>query len=272
VAALQLQFLAEQINEQQILSALNLLPRGLDQTYDAALSRIKSQPPGHVELAIRALIWLTFAKEHLPATSLRHALAVKDDTTDLKAQDLPNLQMILFLCIGLVTLEQESGTVRLVHETTQRYLRSYFQKERDGHAEIAKVCLRYFSFPAFYREFENEQSFKEHMARYPLSDYASRYWFVHIRGGLEEKFVAIILKTFQSDSVLQSVEQISRNSKGGYFERGPRHWHWHLLHTASKYGLFALCREIVGPTSKIQNLYFPSGAQLILAKCPLESF
>jgi hypothetical protein len=171
VAALQLQFLVEQINEHHILSALERLPRGLDQMYDAAISRITSQQaPEHAALAMRALMWLTFAKQHLQATSLQHALAVKDDTMDINEEDLPSLQMIIPLCMGLVALDKESGTVRLAHETTQLYLQSYFRKEKeDGDAEIAKVCFRYFSFPAFSQEFDDQQLLEEHMARYPLS-------------------------------------------------------------------------------------------------------
>jgi hypothetical protein len=260
VAALQLRFLAEQLNEHHILSALKRLPRGLEETYDAALSRITSQQPHeHVALALRALVWLTFAKEHLPETGLRYALAVKDDTTDITEQDLPSLQMILSLCMGLVALEKESGTIRLVHETTQQYLQNYFRKEKeDGDAEIANVCFRYFSFPVFSQEFENEDSLVEHLARYPLSSYASRCWFLHIRGDLERTFVPKILQTFRSQNVRNSVEQLAGYSECGYVVLQTDR---HVLHIASECGLAILCREILRPTSKMQSLYFPSIAK-----------
>jgi hypothetical protein len=43
VASLQLQVLAEQTNKQHILSALNQLPRRLDQTYEAVLPISQAQ-------------------------------------------------------------------------------------------------------------------------------------------------------------------------------------------------------------------------------------
>jgi ankyrin repeat protein len=257
VASLQLQVLAEQTNKQHILSALNQLPRRLDQTYEAALSRITNQSsPDNVELALKALNWLTFAREHLQATALQHALIVKENMTDIEdCGDQPNIQVVVSLCGGLVTLEQESGTIRLVHETTQQYLQIYFRNQKeDGDAEIAKVCLRYFSFPAFSQPFENTQSVKEHLTRYPLSRYASRYWFIHVReGGLEEKFVPTILKTFETQSVRYSVYLIA-GYREGEFCFAPSMLH--LLHLASKHGLCILCREILQPLNKIQSLYF----------------
>lgn len=253
MAALQLQFLEEQSNKHRILSALNQLPRGLHQIYEAAISRIRTQPnPENVELALKALNWLTFAREHLQIMALRHALAVKEDTMDIKENDLPNLQMVLSLCVGLVILDQESSEIRLVHETTQQYLQSYFRDRKEGgDAEIAKICFRYFTFPTFSRAFEDNQSLEEHLARYQLSSYASRYWSVHIReGGLEEKFVPTILKTFESQGVRDSVYQIAEYSED-LVAPDPA---IHLLHLASMYGLSILCREILRPTNKNQRL------------------
>jgi hypothetical protein len=44
-----------------------------------------------------------------------------------------------------------SGKIRLAHETTQQYFQKYFRdvEKEDGDTEIAKTCLRYFSFPGF---------------------------------------------------------------------------------------------------------------------------
>jgi hypothetical protein len=259
VATLQLQFLAEQPNKHRILSALNQLPRGLDQTYEAAISRIMAHPnPENVELALKALKWLTFAREHLATAALQHALAVKDDSGDIEERDLPNIQMLASLCVGLVSLEQENGTVRLVHETTQQHLRSHFRnRNEDGDAEVARICLRYFSSPVLSRPFENEQSLGEHLTRYPLSSYASRYWFVHVReGGMEEKFVPIIRKTFENQGVRDSVFQMgeyTRDPNRSVLRRPPT---FHLLHLAAKHGLCILCQEILLPKNKIRSLYF----------------
>ena len=257
VAALQLQCLEEQPNKHRILSALSQLPRGLDQTYEAAVSRITAQPnPENIELALKALKWLAFAREHLQEKALLHALAVKDDNTDIKESHLPNLQMVLSLCGGLVVLDQESRKIRLVHETTQQFFQQYFRDVRheDGDAEIANVCLRYFSMPAFSRSFKDKDSIRDHMERYNLSQYAATYWFVHLREeGLEEKFVPSILKTFESPGVRNSIVQIFNYAKGQLLYSLPLRFH--LLHLASMHGLCILCREILQSTNKMQRLY-----------------
>ena len=270
MATLQLQFLEDQPNKHHILSALEQLPRGLDQTYGAAIFRIKSQPnPERIELALKALKWLTFAKEHLQATALRHALAIKEETTDIEEGSLPNLQMIVAGCMGLVVLDQESGNIHLVHETTQQYLQEYFQDQREnGDEEIARVCLYYFSFPQFSRRFEGFLSLDEHLARYPLSSYASRYWFVHIReGNVEGRFVPAILKIFECQGVRDAVFRIAEAAGAGdsrlYFSKSTM---LTLLHLASMHGLPILCGEILGQISGMQRLYFYPLQILIPAK------
>ena len=66
VTALHVDFLEDQPNEHHIRCALDRLPKGLDETYDAAVKRIRTQPnPENVKLAIRTLKWVTFAREHL---------------------------------------------------------------------------------------------------------------------------------------------------------------------------------------------------------------
>jgi hypothetical protein len=278
MAELQLPYLAEQTNKQRILSALNRLPRSLDNTYDATVSRITAQPnPENVELALKALMWLTFAREHLQVKALQHALTVKDDTKDIDESDLPNVQMLISLCVGLVAMEPESDTIHLIHETTQQYLQSYFRKEKeDRHAEIANVCLRYFSFPAFSRVplfglpgwsvYSHLQTLfglglmeswlaPEYRtpASYPLSSYAVKYWSVHIpEGGLEGQFIPTILKTFESQCVRDSIYRLSQWSHSVKISDRPM---LSLLHLASLHGLSILCRELLRPASKIQSVY-----------------
>jgi len=256
VAALQLQLLEEQPNRHRILQALNQLPTGLGETYDAALSRIaRQQPLETVELALKTLLWITFAREQLEAGALQHALAVKESSTDIVEIDLPDLQVILSACAGLVAIESESGKIRLVHETTQQYLQHYFHnRKKDGDAEIAKVCLRYFCLPAFSRAFENEKSLNNHLQKYKLSSYASRNCFIHIfQGGLEAPFVPEILNTFENQGTRDSVFQIAEYVKTPYYYDYGR-LEINLLQLASMHGLVFLCRKVLEQCSPIQKL------------------
>ena len=258
-----MEFLEDQPNEHCSLPALDQLPKGVDETYKATVSRIERKTE-QVDLAIRTLKWLTFAKEHLQAGALLHALAVKDDSTDIKESDLWDIEKVISLCMGLVALDRKSSKIRLVHETTQRYFQKYF---RDGgvenvHAEIAMTCLRYFSFPAFSHHFTDGESMKGHLEKYKLSSYASRFWSVHIRESrLESKLLQAIVKTFENQGPRDSVYMISEYTHHyGYvvwWELSSASRGVQFLHFASLHGLCILCRELLRQSNTMQRLYFP---------------
>jgi hypothetical protein len=213
-------------------------------------------------MAIKTLMWATFAKEHLQEKALLHALALKDDSTDIQESDLANTEKVISLCVGLVVLDRENSEIRLVHETTQQYFQKYFRDvaKVDGDAEIAMTCLRYFSFPAFCCHFRDIESMERHLDMYTLSTYALRYCFVHIRERrLEEKFYQVIVKTFENQSTLDTVYQLREHLSNNLQYRSdslksPRDVH--LLHLASLDGLQILCREILRKANMRQRMYF----------------
>jgi hypothetical protein len=233
---------------------LSQLSTDLIKTYDAAIARIHAEPDGRdTEIALKALMWITFAKEPLEADVLLHALAVREDKKDLKESDLENIRNVVSLCVGLAAVDQEGGEIRLVHETTKEYLEKYFRDEQkeDGDATIAKVCLHYFSFPAFSRRFESQQALRDHLDTYRLSGYAARYWLIHVRdGNLEEKLGGSILKTFERQDTRDSVFQMAVSSiwNDDVAVGSP------LLHLAAIHGLPVLCREILRRTSQVHKL------------------
>lgn len=202
------------------------------------------------------LRWITSAKRHLDAKILQYALALEEDSIDIAESDLPNLQVVISVCVGLVAVEPKSFTFRLVHETTQQYLQNYFrERKEDGDAEIAKTCLHYFSFSVFSLNIDNTSWIDEHISRYPFSSYATRYWSVHIReGGLEGVLVPAIFKTFENQIVRDSISEIAEY-KGPTYLRDVKRPRLHLLHLASMYGLCVLCQEILFRTNKIDKLY-----------------
>ncbi|KAF3124220.1 hypothetical protein TWF594_002071 [Orbilia oligospora] len=80
LAQLYINSLADKLTENAIDNALKNMragEKGLDEAYDAAVKRIKSQLPGFRELGERVLLWIVFARRPLNTEELRHALAVK---------------------------------------------------------------------------------------------------------------------------------------------------------------------------------------------------
>jgi ankyrin repeat domain-containing protein 50 len=220
LASLYLKFLERQRNKHLIWSALGELSTDLIETYKNAISRIQAEPEQRdIKIALKTLMWITFAREPLQAEPLLEALVVSEGESDIKESHLEDIQKVVSLCVGLASVDSKGGEIRLVHETAKEYLQKYFRDgQEDGNAEIADTCLRYLSFPAFSSIFEDKMSLEDHLKKYKLSSYASRYWFVHIREGvIEKKFIRAILDTFKNPDTRNSVFQIAEYVKNPWF-------------------------------------------------------
>ena len=95
------------------------------ETYNAAIARIHAEPDQQdIEIALKALLWITFSREPLQTGTLLHALAIREDNQDINESDLEDIQKVVSLCVGLASIDQKGGEVRLVHETTKEYLQT----------------------------------------------------------------------------------------------------------------------------------------------------
>lgn len=155
----------------------------LDRAYDQTMERINGQKPGMKELALQDLIWTTFAKEQITSAELQHALAVEVGELELDEEDIRQIDTILSVCAGLVTLDEESKIVRLVHYTTQEYLQKTQVRwcpGSDAEFNIATTCIAYLSLNEFQSGFCHILS--ERAQSYPLYEYAARNWGYHVQG------------------------------------------------------------------------------------------
>ena len=155
--------------------------------YQDIIDRINSQVTDFKELAHQVLSWIVCAKRPLTTRELQHALAVEVGESELNDYKLPEIEDMVTVCAGLVTVE-ESGIIRLVHYTTQEYFEqtqnSWFPKVE---VEITKICLTYLSFRVFESGFcETSSEFEDRLQRNPLYDYAARNWGYHACPALAE--------------------------------------------------------------------------------------
>ncbi len=155
----------------------------LSSAYDEAMERINGQQAGFQLLANNVLSWITCAKRPLTTRELRYAIAVEIGEFELDEDNLPDIEDIVSVCAGLVTIDEQSGVIRLVHYTTQEYFeRTQQQRFPDAEVNITKTCVTYLSF----NEFEsgiclNDEEFEERLHSNPLYDYAAHNWGHHAR-------------------------------------------------------------------------------------------
>ena len=172
--------------ESDVRSALESLPTGsnaYDQAYKDAMERITAQDVDGERLAKHVLSWITCAKRPLSTVELQHAIAVEPGKSEFDKKRQPDIEDIVSVCAGLVTVDKESNIIRLVHYTTQEYFKrtqSYWFPNIE--ADISIICTTYLSFDVFERSFcQTDEEFEERLRSNQFFKYATQNWGHHAR-------------------------------------------------------------------------------------------
>jgi hypothetical protein len=89
----------------------------LDDNFSNILERIEAQPPSERELAQRVLMWIAHARRPLKIGELLHGLAVRSGEFNFDEDKIPCEELLVEYCMGLVQIDPDSSTIRLVHFT-----------------------------------------------------------------------------------------------------------------------------------------------------------
>ncbi|KFX88524.1 hypothetical protein V490_07578 [Pseudogymnoascus sp. VKM F-3557] len=220
LAQLYLESLIGKKSAKAIKSALEKLPTGseaYDYAYREAMERIEGQVVDSQELSKQALAWITCSKRPLTILELQHALAVEIGQSSLDEDNLPEIGDVVSVCAGLVTIDEESGIIRLVHYTTQEYFErtwtSWFPSAQD---DITKTCVTYLLFSAFEGGFcATNDEFKERLELNPLYDYAAQNWANYACASSAEA-EELIIDFLQNDATVSASSQAIKVSNGHY--------------------------------------------------------
>jgi len=195
-------FLLVSINIDAILDEITLHQRrkkldemtkgeGLGDAYAATISRIKAQQRSRSKLGMEVLMWVSHAERPLHADELCHALGVEEGSVDLNIGNVPAIETLLACCLGLITVEKSSSTVRPIHYSLQEYLSHNSNLFPKPHSIIAKVCLTYLNF----RHIRNlSPTLRSVPPTTPFVEYASCHWGTHARQGNTESVKTLALK------------------------------------------------------------------------------
>lgn len=199
----------------KLKDALIALPEGLDKTYDETMERINSQHPDQATLARKVLCWVFHAFRPLTVLEIQHALAVETGDSMLDEDNIPEQEMLLSVCNGLVTFEKEGGFLALVHYTFQQYLeRKAENLFPEAQVDIARTCLTYLSFEEFgQRPYLEDQHLVDRHKRWPLLSYAVSKWNQHARQGAEEACIDSIISFLSQDANLSTFARVPRVRK-----------------------------------------------------------
>ena len=166
---------------------------GLEDAYETTLGRIKGQGGEKAKLGMAALMWISHSERPLKSDELCHALAVEIGSPNHNNDNIPSIGTLLACCQGLIVVEKEASTVRLIHFTLQEYLRAHPDLFGAAHSTMAETCLSYL----------NSQQVKAipilpfpDLQETPFLRYSSLYWGVHAKGHISDCAKQLALKLF----------------------------------------------------------------------------
>lgn len=154
-----------------------MLPDGINECYDEIMRRIAAQSNENYQLARKVLYWVVNAVIPLTLPSIQQALAVEDADTSLDEENIPDEDLLVSVCAGLIEVHRDRGVIELVHYTTQEY---FELRELElfpvAQEDILRTCLTFLSFDDFSNGLCREQEdLKRRLRDYPFLRYAGKY-------------------------------------------------------------------------------------------------
>ena len=164
---------------------------GLEGAYKATLERIRAQEGEKVTLAMATLMWICYSERPLLVDELCHALAVEIGSTYFNSDNVPAIETLLACCQGLVTVDKEATTLRLIHHTLREYLCTHCNLFPRADLLMAETCLTYLKSDQAKALPAKPQP---DISSMPFLKYSSRYWGTHAKRKLSDSAVLLAMQ------------------------------------------------------------------------------
>jgi len=149
----------------------------LESVYSRTLQRIREQEGGRSRLGIEALMWVSHSERPLKIDELRHALAVEPGSMGVDPKNILQQDEVRKICSGLVVIDWETSTFRLIDYTLQEYL-SKPDVLPHVHKTLAERCLAYLN----YEQVKGLRADRfPDLLENPFLEYSSLYWGSHAK-------------------------------------------------------------------------------------------
>ncbi|RAL17612.1 uncharacterized protein BO97DRAFT_10837 [Aspergillus homomorphus CBS 101889] len=156
-AGLCIRDLCEKNCDEDILDALNHLPRGLAELFDSKIRQVQQGNDSHQ--AMDLLQYCGIVKRPLTLEEYREAFSVSVGDKSLNTKRLPNnMNRIVRGCFGLTFVDDEEYTIHYIHHSVKEYL--FQRKDKEPARFNAKsitehfgfLCMIYLNFANFSRQ------------------------------------------------------------------------------------------------------------------------
>jgi hypothetical protein len=217
--------------------------------YEQAIERINRQKPGLKGLAKQVLFWISCAKRPLAISELQLVLAVEVGKPKLDEDNLPQIEDMVSVYAGLVTVDKESRIICLVYYTIQEYFKQtqecWFPNTE---TDITKVCIAYLSFYTFESSFcQMDAEFEKWLQLNQLYNYIVHNWgyYTCMASTFCQEVLSFLeckVKTEASGQVLIAVKLYSRNFS--YSQEVPKQMTG--LYLAVYFGVYKAVNTLIG--------------------------
>jgi ankyrin repeat protein len=186
-----------------------------------------------------------YAERALTTIELCHALAVEIGTRSMDGDNIMDVEEVVSVCAGLVTVDEESDIIRLVHYTTQ----DYFERNREtwspqGQLQIARTCLTYLSYDDFRQDLNTENLIGQCCEEHPLLEYAARYWTDHARTVQLEVFDLAYSLLLDNALITNFARVVYEWLFFNLIEDERSHYTGTALHVLASFGLLYMAKEV----------------------------
>jgi len=164
---------------------------GLGDAYAATLERIGAQGEEKAKLAMATLMWICHSERPLQVAELCHALAVEIGSTYFDNGNVPAVETLLACCQGLVTVDKEASTFRLVHHTLREHLSVNHNLFPRSHSTMAETCLTYLNS---VQAKDLPATPQPDLSSLPFLKYCSRYWGTHAKRELSDRTILLAME------------------------------------------------------------------------------
>ena len=191
----------------ELRAALSALPMREEDFYGQSIMRIRDNSAQR-ERAMNVLSWVLRARRPMKLHEIIHAVAILPDRSSVKSylDFVPPLEDLVDSCEGLVLINHESETMTFAHPTIKEYLEktSHSSFDIDPEITISQACLTYLLFKEM-KDLTTRSIFENENSKYPLLDYSSTHWSMHVHGKPEQVYIEIIMRLLHQHSRSGSV-------------------------------------------------------------------
>ncbi|KAH6892819.1 ankyrin repeat-containing domain protein [Coprinopsis sp. MPI-PUGE-AT-0042] len=187
-AKLQLEALRNCVSALDVEETLQGFPNDIEAIYAKTWERILAQGSKQSSLAKLVLLWITHADGEMTIDTLRRAVATCPETYAFEARRMVPEALLLTVCCGLVSIDEKTRLVRLIHYTTRdAILPRLLDLYPVPHALLGHVCivhvtkcgLQHYPSENINPGYLTFSKFNTMLLRDTLLEYAYRSWAHH---------------------------------------------------------------------------------------------